>query len=95
MRLRTLIVGMVEIYNTARASQKANHYLVEVANQVSLPDVIMKETQVENLIAHLAHMPFDELESSNQGDALAVETRTKHKSIRQGRYAFVHGPANW
>ncbi|URE11760.1 Zinc finger, C3HC4 type (RING finger) [Musa troglodytarum] len=87
----------VEIYNTERASQKDNHYLVEVANQVSLSDVIMKEKQVENLIEHLAYMPLDELESSNQGDALAVDTRTKHESISQGRYthAFVCGPANW
>ncbi|XP_065044524.1 exosome complex component RRP45A-like isoform X4 [Musa acuminata AAA Group] len=87
----------VEIYNTERASQKANHYLLEVANQVSLSDVIMKEKQVENLIEHLAYMPLDELENSNQGDALAVDTRTKHESISQGRYtrAFVRGPANW
>lgn len=57
----------------------------------------MKEKQVENLIEHLAYMPLDELENSNQGDALALDTRTKHKSISQGRYthAFVRGPANW
>ncbi|CAL9156179.1 exosome complex component RRP45A-like isoform X1 [Musa acuminata AAA Group] len=94
------IKNAVETYNTERTLRKVKRHSSTVTQQVSVPDVIMKDKQAENIIRHQEEMTQHEPDrSSNCDDEMTVDTRTciKTESNRRDRCTdpFVGGPSNW
>ncbi|XP_008777152.2 exosome complex component RRP45A-like [Phoenix dactylifera] len=87
------IKDAVDAYNTERALRKVKRHPPSVALEVSVPDVIMKENQVDELSRHRAQNLKDEPERScsNDGTSIGVEISTS----RGKNNAFIGGPSSW
>ncbi|WOL00913.1 exosome complex component RRP45A-like [Canna indica] len=86
------IKNAVETYNTERALRKVKRHPLTAAHRVIVPDVIMKNEQVENI----GHRPD---KNSRQDDEMLVDTKTctNSESSSGGRHTdpFVGGSSNW
>ncbi|KAJ8490922.1 hypothetical protein OPV22_012643 [Ensete ventricosum] len=94
------IKNAVETYNTERTLRKVKRHSLTVTHQVSVPDVIMKDKQADNIIGHQEEMIQHEPDrSSNCDDEMTVDTKTciKTESNIRDRCTdpFVGGPSNW
>ncbi|CAL9134415.1 unnamed protein product [Musa textilis] len=94
------IKNAVETYNTERTLRKVKRHSSTVTHQVSVPDVITKDKQAENIIRHQEEMIHHEPDRiSNCDDEMTVDTRTCIKTEGNSRDSctdpFVGGPSNW
>lgn len=71
-----------------------------MAGQVGVPDVIMKDEQVENVAGHHAEMLQHQLDRSNsRDDEMAIDARAstskENNSVDRHTHPFAGGPSTW
>ncbi|ONK77481.1 uncharacterized protein A4U43_C02F6980 [Asparagus officinalis] len=85
------IKNAVDAYDTERALRKVKRHPSSVAQKVSVPDVIMKESQLDEFIRQKAQMVTEEPGVESMGTE-SLSCKRDANSI--GR-AFTGGPSNW
>lgn len=89
------IKNAVDAFNTERALSKVKRHSSSIEQKVNVPDVVMKEIQVDDLTRRETRIMDDVPDRPSTGSVLSESTSIYKRDGNSIGKAFIGGPSNW